>query len=47
MASGEQFSFFIEKKIAERMNRVIAINDGRVVTVEEQGEDLIYTVERT
>jgi len=47
MASGQQFSFLVEKKIAERMSRVITINDGRAVSVEEQGEDLIYTVERT
>ena len=47
MAFGEQFSFLVEKKIAERINRVIAINDGRAVTIEEQGEDLVYTVERT
>jgi len=47
MASGEQFSFLVEKKIAERMNRVIAVNDGRVVSAEEQGEDLVYKVERT
>jgi hypothetical protein len=47
MASGEQFSFLVEKKIAERMNRVITINDGRAVSAEEQGEDLVYTVERT
>jgi hypothetical protein len=47
MASGEQFSFVVEKKIGLRMDRVIAINDGRAVSVEEQGEDLVYTVERT
>ncbi len=47
MSSGEQFSFLVEKKIAQRINRVIAVNDGRAVSVEEQGEDLIYTVERT
>ncbi|MGB5684996.1 MAG: hypothetical protein WBM35_04235 [Candidatus Electrothrix sp.] len=47
MASGEQFSFLVEKKIAQRIDRVIAVNDGRVVSAEEQGEDLVYTVERT
>jgi len=46
MSSGQQFSFVVEKKIAERMDRVIAINDGRAVNVEEQAEDLVYTVER-
>ena len=47
MASGEQFSFLVEKKIAQRIDRVIAVNDGRAISVEEEGEDLIYTVERT
>ncbi|WP_446010329.1 hypothetical protein [Candidatus Electrothrix sp.] len=47
MHTGEQFSFVVEKKIAERMDRVIAFNDGRAVAVKEQGKDLIYTVERT
>lgn len=47
MAPGEQFSFLIEKKIAQRIDRVIAVNDGRAISVEEEGEDLIYTAERT
>jgi hypothetical protein len=47
MANGEQFSFVVEKKIGQRMDRVITISDGRAVSVEEQGEDLVYTVERT
>jgi hypothetical protein len=47
MTAGARFSFLAEKKIAERMERVITINDGRTVSVKEQGEDLMYTVERT
>lgn len=47
MESGQQFSFIVEEKIAQRIDRVIAINDGRAVSVTEQGEDLIYIVERT
>ncbi len=47
MGSGQQFSFIVEKKIAQRIDRVVAINDGRAVSVAEQGEDLIYIVERT
>ncbi len=47
MDSGQQFSFIVEKKIAQRIDRVIAINDGRAVSVTEQGVDLIYIVERT
>ncbi|XCN72988.1 MAG: hypothetical protein Q3M24_22385 [Candidatus Electrothrix aestuarii] len=47
MSAGEQFSFLIEKHIAERMDRVITFNDGRVISVEAQGGDLLYTVERT
>ena len=45
MNPGEQFSFLIEKIIAERMDRVISFNEGRTVSIEEQGQDLIYTVE--
>ena len=47
MSAGEQFSFLVEKGIAQRMDRVITFNDGRVVNIKEWGEDLIYTVERT
>ena len=47
MGAGEKFSFLVEKSIARRMERVIAFNDGRTVSVKEQGEDVIYTVERT
>jgi hypothetical protein len=47
MNSGQQFSFVVEKKIVQQIDRVIAINDGRAVAVQEQGKDLIYTVERT
>jgi len=47
MSSGKQFRFLIEKKIAPQMDRVITINDGRTLKVGEQGEDLLYTVERT
>ncbi|WPD21950.1 MAG: hypothetical protein SD837_17305 [Candidatus Electrothrix scaldis] len=47
MSAGEQFSFLVEKSIAQRMDRVITFNDGRVVNIKEWGEDLIYTVERT
>jgi hypothetical protein len=47
METGQRFSFIVDKTIAQRINRVIAINDGRAVTVTAQGEDLIYIVERT
>ena len=47
MDPGQQFSFIVEKKIAQRIDRVIAVNDGRAVFVAEQGEDLVYIVERT
>ena len=47
MQMGEQFTFIIENKIAQRMDRVITINDGRAVRIEEQGQNLLYTVERT
>ncbi|WP_339137285.1 MAG: hypothetical protein WGN25_04635 [Candidatus Electrothrix sp. GW3-4] len=47
MRAGQQFSFLVEQKIAQRMDRVITFNDGRAIRIEEQGEDLLYTVERT
>ena len=47
MRSGQRFSFLVEKKIAQRIDRVVAINDGRAVSVQKQGEVLVYTVERT
>jgi hypothetical protein len=47
MGAGQQFSFIVEKKIAQRIDRVVAFNDGQAVSVAEQGEDLIYIVERT
>ena len=47
MNTGEQFRFLVEKSIAQRMDRVITFNDGRAVSIKEQGGDLLYTVERT
>ncbi len=47
MENGQRFSFIMSMDIAERMERVIMINDGRVVGKKRQDEDVIYTVERT
>jgi hypothetical protein len=37
----------VSMDIGERMERVIMINDGRVVHKTRQDGDVIYTVERT
>jgi hypothetical protein len=47
MKTGERFSFIVEQKIAERMDRVVMINDGRVKTKEAGTEGVVYEVERT
>jgi len=47
METGQQFTFIVEEEIAQRMERVITINDGCAVSVTEQNGDVIYIVERT
>jgi len=47
MGTGQRFSFIVSMDIAQRIERVIMINDGRVVDKKKQDEDVIYTVERT
>jgi hypothetical protein len=47
MDTGQLFNFIVSMDIEERMERVIMINDGRVVSKTRQDEDVIYTVERT
>jgi hypothetical protein len=47
MRTGQQFSFIIASDIAGRMERVIVINDGRVVSKKQQLTDMVYTVEKT
>ncbi|XOF33334.1 MAG: hypothetical protein ACL93V_15220 [Candidatus Electrothrix sp. YB6] len=48
MRSGQQFSFLVSPDTAKRMDRVVQINDGRVLQKQRQGNDVVlYTVERT
>jgi hypothetical protein len=47
MSNGQQFSFIIEKDIVKRMDRVVRMNDGRVLHKRQQDGDVVYTVERT
>jgi len=47
MLSGQQFSFIIARDIAERMERVVMINDGRILNTTMQSGDMVYTVEKT
>ena len=47
MRTGEQFSFIVSMDIVGRMDRVILINDGRIVNKKTEAGDMVYTVERT
>ena len=47
MRPGQRFTFVVDSDTSERMERVILINDGRVVSRRSQGRDMIYTVEKT
>ena len=47
MKKGQEYSFIISRDIADRMDRVVMINDGRIVDKQPSGGDVIYTVERT
>lgn len=48
MAAGKQFSFVVSAKTAERMDRVVMINDGKVVTKQRHDKgDVVYTVEKS
>jgi len=47
MTNGARFNFIVAADIADRIERVILINDGRVVSKEQANGDVIYTVERT
>jgi len=47
MTNGARFNFIVAGDIADRIERVILINDGRVVRKEKRNGDLVYTVERT
>ena len=47
MTTGERFSFIVDQNIAGRMDRVVLINDGRVISKVSGGEGVAYEVERT
>jgi hypothetical protein len=47
MQPGQQFSFIVSPDTATRMDRVVLINDGRVVDKQQSNGDMLYTVERT
>lgn len=47
MKAGHGFSFIVDQKIAGRMERVVMINDGRVLTKKNSPEGIVYAVERT
>jgi len=47
MKAGQRFSFTVSMDIAGRMDRVVMINDGRIVSKQQDNGDMVYTVERT
>jgi hypothetical protein len=47
MKADQQFSFIVSMDIAGRMDRVVMINDGCIVSKQQDNGDVIYTVERT
>ncbi len=47
MQPGQRFSFLVSPDVAGRMDRVVMINDGRVVSKQEQAGDILFTVEKT
>ncbi len=47
MAGGDTFSFIVDNDIAGRMDRVIMLNDGRILAKEQGEEGTTYTVVRT
>jgi hypothetical protein len=47
MKTGQGYSFIVSMDMAERMDRVVIINDGRIVIKQQSGGDMVYTVERT
>jgi hypothetical protein len=46
MKSGKGYSFIVSMKMADRMDRVVMMNDGRIVSKQQRGGDMVYTVER-
>jgi hypothetical protein len=47
MQPGERFSFLVAPDVAGRMDRVVLINDGRIVEKARQNGDVVMTVEKT
>jgi hypothetical protein len=47
MRPGERFSFLVAPDVAGRMDRVVLINDGRIVKKEQQDGDVLFTVEKS
>ncbi|MEA2116424.1 MAG: hypothetical protein U9P36_13725 [Thermodesulfobacteriota bacterium] len=47
MKSGQGYNFIVSMDVAARMDRVVMINDGRIVNKQQSGGDMVYTVVRT
>jgi len=47
MARGQRFRLWVDAVVAERMDRVIVINDGRIAAKKTGREGTMYEVEKT
>ena len=47
MAPGQRFRLLVDESVAGRMDRVIVINDGRIVAKKTNRNGTMYEVEKT
>ena len=47
MRSGERFAFVVDPDIVGRMDRVVVINDGKIVSKTRKADLVQYEVEKT
>jgi hypothetical protein len=47
MKSGQGYSFIVSMDMADRMDRVVMINDGRIANKQQNEGEMVYTVVRT
>lgn len=47
MKSGQRFYFIVDRSIVVRMDRIILMNDGRILVKESGPEGIEYEVEKS
>ncbi len=47
MRPGQRFRFIVDDSIAGRMDRVVLINDGRIISKNKADKATVYEVEKT